>query len=143
MAKKINEPLELPAELRAHFPALPEDATPSKKELRDRVIELHEAGEKEKAAELMQWQELRDVNKPLTKTQRNSRIAIVSMIVLIGIMGIFWFNYSSGNQNTKIVVCSINGQTFEGEACINPQPFNNENLNSSNTGNSSGETSSE
>jgi len=123
VAKKIKEPVvvELPDEIKELFPNLEGGKTPSKRELKERVIELDAAGEKESAAKLMGWQAEREENAPLTKTQKSIRTVIFVMLVLIGIMSVFWFVYQSNSEkNNTFVVCLLNGQTLSGADCVLP-----------------------
>lgn len=105
--------------LSTYFPELAGEA-PSKAELKEKVLELHEAGDHEAAAKILAWHEEQEESKkkPESKVSKAGKITIFVLAVAAAIFGTLWaINAATGSQNTSIIVCSINGSNYTGSDC--------------------------
>lgn len=119
--RKVTFPEELRA---AHFPELAADELPSRLALKDKILELHEAGNEEGAAALLSWNEKLKAEEPKSSFSKASKIVMFTLAVAAAILGVLWlfFGGLAGKTDT-LVVCSVGGVIVEGEQCLSDNPI--------------------
>lgn len=113
-----------PEDLRAsYFPELTADELPSRIALKEKILELHEAGEEEKAAQLLSWNEKLKSGEPESKLSKASKVVMFALAVMAVTLGILWllFGGASGKNDT-LIVCSVGGQVLQGDQCFSDNP---------------------
>jgi hypothetical protein len=118
MSRKVGN--FFPPELREkYFPELPESKTPTKLEFKDKILELHEAGETSEAAVLLEWNEKLNSKEPESRLSKASKIVMFVLGVLAVTLGILWLLFGgTGGKSDSLIVCSIGGQIAEGDQCL-------------------------
>lgn len=119
--RKVTFPEELRA---AHFPELAADEVPSRMALKDKILELHEAGDEEGAAALLPWNEKLKADEPTSGLSKASKVVMFTLAVAAATLGVLWllFGGLSGKTDT-LVVCSVGGEIVEGEQCFSDNPI--------------------
>lgn len=118
--RKVTFPEELRA---AHFPELAADEVPSRLALKDKILELHEAGNEEGAAALLSWNEKLKAGESTSGLSKASKIVMFTLAVAAVALGVLWlfFGGLSGKTDT-LVVCSVGGEIVKGEQCFSDNP---------------------
>lgn len=122
MSRKVGN--VFPPELRKkHFPELPKDQTPSKLQFKERILELHEAGETAEAAVLLEWNGKLNAKKPESRLSKASKVTMFVLGVLAVTLGVLWFLFGGfGGKSDSLIVCSVGGQILQGDQCLNEKP---------------------
>lgn len=118
--RKVTFPEEIRA---AHFPDLAVDELPSRLALKEKILELHEAGEEESAATLLAWNEKFKSGEPASALSKASKIVMFALAVMAVALGVLWlfFGGISGKSDT-LVVCSVGGEVLQGDQCFSDNP---------------------
>lgn len=123
--KRKKPEVTLSDRLFQEFPeAIAEERFPTDLELKRKIKELHEQGDREKDVRaLVAYLEERP--KILTRTQKImkwvSNGLIVMVVLLAGYVG-WWFVYGSSAPDPGYVVCRIGTVQYEGERCLVKDP---------------------
>lgn len=100
-----------------HFPeAFAQGREPSASEMKERIVLLDSTGEKQQAAELLEWREQKKKTK--SKLAKVSTFVMFSLAVAAAILGVLWFIFGFSSSSSTLVVCSKAGQILEGEQCF-------------------------
>ena len=115
-----DSPLEKDEILKEFFPeAYAVKELPSGARYKAKVVELHEQGRTAEAAKLMGWWE-EATKKVDTKAQKYAKRIAYVLVVITVLMAALWYFYGKVEGGSSLVVCSINGETFEGKICLDP-----------------------
>jgi len=116
----VDSPVTHP--LMRWFPeAKNEERLPSAKELREKILELHENGDKESATELLAWRDELDLPVATKRTNRLTTIIVFSLVGIIGITLAIWLFSGQGKNTEHILVCKIGAEIHYGNDCVNPK----------------------
>lgn len=125
VSESANTAAELSPDLLALFPqAIKDKRSPSPAELKEKILELNENGQLDKAKQLLDWREEIVESKNPSRYAKLTTIIVFILVLAIGGMTAFWFISGGTSKVDSIIVCKIGTTTQTGSACLAP-PQNN------------------